>query len=176
VPCRMLGEAELLAWCADPELELGESMVRGALAKGDSCVGAFIDGRLVGYVWLAFGPGAYNGEVRVLIDSQSRYTYKLFVRPGYRGQRIARRLHDRAADPRLGRERSVTVMLIDIDNHVSLRSAANSGFRPVGTVGFIALRGRFVGFRTLGARRAGVAMEGTRGPRVRMQVIAPQPR
>src|SRR5918912_4028475 len=78
VPCRVLGETELLAWCADPELDLRASMVRGALAQGESCVGAFIEGRLVGYAWLAYGAGSYNENVQVVIDPRSRYTYKVF--------------------------------------------------------------------------------------------------
>jgi hypothetical protein len=119
-------------------------------------------------------PARTTGKVQVVLDARSRYTYKVFVRPAYRGQRIARRLHDCTELSELVRERSVALMLIDLDNHASLRSAAASGFRAIGTVGFIGWRERFFGFRTGGARRAGVALVAARRPGVPIGVIAPE--
>src|SRR5687767_891670 len=59
--CRRLDEPELLALCADPELELREAMVR----EGNTCVGAFAGGELAGYVWFAYRNAPHVNGVRV---------------------------------------------------------------------------------------------------------------
>src|SRR5262245_1931227 len=41
IDCRLLPEHEVLAYCADPALELVPSKVKAAYRRGDLCVGAF---------------------------------------------------------------------------------------------------------------------------------------
>src|SRR5262245_29782163 len=56
-----VGEAEVLGHCADPELELSPTSVRTSFARGDLCIGALQEGRLLGYVWFAFGATPESG-------------------------------------------------------------------------------------------------------------------
>lgn len=54
IRCAVLTQGQLKRWCRDAELELSKDQVRAASGRGELCVGAFRDGRLVGYQWLAF--------------------------------------------------------------------------------------------------------------------------
>ncbi|MGH8668637.1 MAG: GNAT family N-acetyltransferase, partial [Burkholderiales bacterium] len=94
---RVLEEQELLAHCADAQLDLREEGVRAALGRGHVCAGAFADGRLAGYLWYGFDGGAHTDGVRVVVGPRLRYAYKVHVRPDCRGRGIARALLARGA-------------------------------------------------------------------------------
>jgi GNAT superfamily N-acetyltransferase len=153
-----LSEAELLAWCEDPELELSARTVRAALARGDLCVGALEDGRLLGYAWFAFGATPESAGAWVEFDPRGRYTYKHFVRPACRGRRILAGLL-LAADglcAERGRKRCVT--LVYSHNRASIRASERTGARATGHVATLRLFGRLLCWRSPGARREGVRL------------------
>jgi GNAT superfamily N-acetyltransferase len=152
---RLMTEAEMLAYCDDDELELSQEKVRAAFRRGSLCVGALRDGTLLGYVWLAFGPTPHVNGVRVEFPPDARYTYKSFVRPLWRGQRIAARLaaHGDALCVKRGRTR--TASFIDIDNYPSIRSSEAMGTKTVGFAGYLHCLGMVFAFRSPGAKRFG---------------------
>ncbi|HEX6266968.1 MAG TPA: GNAT family N-acetyltransferase [Burkholderiales bacterium] len=153
--CRVLETQDLLAYCADPELDLREKSVRAALAAGDVCVGALDQGRLAGYLWYAFGGAAHVDGVRVQVGPRLRYAYKVHVRPGQRGRGIARELLARGTQlcPRRGRELGLS--FVAPDNAPSLRAFAAAGWRRAGYAGYIKCAGRFRAFASAGAARLG---------------------
>ena len=153
----LLSERELLPHCADPALELPEMQARAAFARGDLCVGAMHGGKLVGYQWLGFGPTPHVDGVWVRLDRRARYSYKKFVLPQYRGQRIAGMMSRRADVLCLLRGRDCSVSFIDIHNRASWRSSARLGSRTVGYAGYLWLGPRLVAFHSPGARRYGFA-------------------
>ena len=163
---RTLSRAELLSLCADPEYRLRATWVRGALARGDICFGALDNGRVAGYVWLAYAAARYTDQVWVRTDASSRYTYKVFVHPEHRGRGLAGELYRRADTAALARGRTRAVMVVQADNPASLRAARRDGFAIVGYAGHVSFRGGALAFRSPGARRCGFEFYSVQAPRV----------
>jgi GNAT superfamily N-acetyltransferase len=153
--CRVLAEQDLLAGCADRELDLREAGVRDALRIGNVCVGALERDRLVAYVWYAFESAAHAEGVRVRVGPRSRYAYKVHVRPDWRGRGIARELLARGAELCPCRGRELGLCFVAPDNTPSLRAFAAAGWRRAGYAGYLAWRGRFRAFGSGGAERLG---------------------
>ena len=152
---RLMDERELLPHFEDPDLELFEPHVRSAFARGDLCVGALEGELLVGYQWLAFGPTPHTDGVWVDFAPEARYGYKQFVRPEYRGSRIAAAL-SAYGDPWCRRRGcSRTVAFIDLSNDASRRAAARVGAKTVGYAGYLTVFNTFIGVRSAGAKASG---------------------
>lgn len=156
--CRPLEEAELLAFAADQRLELSEQWVREAYARGSLCLGALARGELLGYTWLAFGDTPYAAGLWVGLDDRLRYSYKSFVRPECRGERIIQALHAFADCPELRRDRHFTVDFVDADNHPSLAALERSGASRIGFALYARIFGKLLVLRSPGLRRAGIAL------------------
>lgn len=155
VEYRVLEEQDLLAHCADPQLDLREEGIRSALERGHVCIGAFAQGRLAGYLWYGFDGGAHTDGVRVVVGPRLRYAYKVHVHPDCRGRGIARELLARGAAlcPRRGRDLGLS--FVAPDNAPSLRAFAAAGWRRAGYAGYVKWLGRFSAFASAGAARLG---------------------
>lgn len=149
---RRLGEDELLALCADPELDLRESFVR----MGHACIGAFAGSELAGYVWFAYGDAPHVDGVRVGVPEHAVYRFKAFVRPAYRGQGIATLLY-RAGDRMVARPgRSQVVNCVAVQNASSIAASLRSGDRLLGYLAYWRRGGRFLSQRTPGVAKLGL--------------------
>jgi hypothetical protein len=158
IQCRPLAEEEVLAFAADPALELDRQWVRETFTRGAVCLGALKDGRLVGYSWLAYGGTPYAAGVWVEIDRSLRYSYKSFVRPEHRGQRIIQALHALGDRPELWRGRRASVSFVTSDNFASLSSLERAGARVVGYASYARVFGMLLAFHSPGVRRAGIRL------------------
>ena len=156
--CRPLEEAEALAFAADPGLELGEQWIRDAYARGSLCLGALARGQLLGYTWLAFGDTPYEDGLWVGLDERLRYSYKSFVRPECRGERVIQALHALADRPELRRGRHFTVDFVNADNHASFTALERSGSRPMGFAVYARIFGALLALRSPGLKRAGISL------------------
>jgi GNAT superfamily N-acetyltransferase len=152
---RLMTEAEMLGYCDDCELELTPEKVRSAFGRGALCVGALHDDALLGYIWLAFGSTPHVGGVWVDFPPDARYSYKSFVRPLWRGRRIAAGLAAHADELCLKRGRTRTVAFIELHNYASIRSAERMGTKTVGFAGYLICLGMVLAFHSPGARRFG---------------------
>lgn len=173
---RLAREGELLDAALDPALEIEPAAVRSALRCGDLCVGCFEGGRLVGYLWYAFGSAPHGGGLRVEFDSAAeRYAYRAFTHPAYRGKGIGRSLFMLGGEicPRHGRNEDLC--LIYMDNPPSRRAARNAGWREEGYAGYFLLGGLFLGFRSPGARRHAVRFSRARASAAPGLRISPRP-
>jgi len=155
VRCRLVKERELLCWCVDAALELTAAQVRAAFARGDLCIGAYDGERLVGYEWLGFGPTPHVGGLWVQFSPHDCYMYKKFVLPAYRGHGIANLLDFKADEIAALYERERIICVIDLQNWASWRSAKRGLSWAAGYIGFIALFGLSIPFRTAGTTREG---------------------
>ena len=155
IECREITEAEALACAADPALELCAPGIGAAYARGDLCVGAFCQGRLVGYQWVAFGPTPDVGGVWVRFAPQTFYVYKRFVLAAFRGQRIAATLQQEANALARGRGCSGGVAFVSVHNAASWRAGRRDGAHTVGFAGYVRLGHFFLALRTPGAKRKG---------------------
>jgi len=152
---RLLGLQEVLTHAADPELDLRERQVRTAFARGDLCIGALVEGAMVGYTWLAFGRTPHIEGVWVDAGAAARYSYKTFVRSAWRGKRIVRAMHA-FADLELHRGRHLALDLVDVDNFSSRAALERSGSSLAGYVGYADWRGWFFACRSPGASAVGI--------------------
>lgn len=162
---RAVAQAELLALTADERLDLTQRWVGEARARGDRCLGAFLDGRFAGFVWLARRRAPHVDGIEVLVPENAQYRYKTFVLPEFRGRGIATALY-LAADRLMAAEGACqAVLCIAPANEPSVRSAVASGAVRVGTILFWHTPRRFVSFHSPGARRAGVRFARLTPPR-----------
>lgn len=151
-----LGEEELLGHCADPALELSGASARGAFARGDRCVGALEDGKLLGYAWFAFTPTPESGGMWIDFDADAAYSYRHFVRPDCRGRRIAGRLLPAADSLCAAQGRKRCLILIHEHNVSSIRASERSGARTVGHAVCLTLFGWLLCWRSPGTKRHGL--------------------
>jgi len=155
VDCRLLPEREVLALCADPVLELVPSKVQAAYRRGDLCAGAFQDGELAGYCWFALSPSPLMDGAWLEFPDQVVYTYKSYVRPGFRGRGIAAALYGFADAHFLERGRTHAVLCVESHNRPSIAAARRSGFAEAGYAAYLA-GGRLGAWRSRAAAGYGL--------------------
>jgi GNAT superfamily N-acetyltransferase len=149
---------ELLPRCEDSALDLPADWAREALARGDRCLAAFLQGELAGYSWVARGRAPHVDGIEVEVPASAEYRYKTFVRAEHRGRGIATALY-RAADAGLAKRGGGEAFLcIAPRNHASQRSAVAAGARRVGTVAYWVAGPIFAAVRSPGARRSGLTL------------------
>ena len=154
--CRVLNEAEVLDFACDPELELSEARVRDAYAAGNLCLGAIEGGVLLGYTWLAYGDTRLSDGVWVGFGPEFRYSYKTFVRPAHRGQRIVQALHALADSQELRRGCAFALDVVAVNNLPSLAALRRTGSVPVGHAVYARCFGLLLVLRSPGLMRAGI--------------------
>jgi hypothetical protein len=147
---RRLDLEDAVVAAQDPALALAEKFVRAAFARGDICMGAFEDGRLVAYVWRSVSHAPVTEGVRIrLLRSSTRYGYKSLVLPAYRGMRLntsVARFWDHnfvamGVDEDLG--------YVALHNLASIRSTLRDPNRNrIGYAGFVEMGKWFWSFRT----------------------------
>lgn len=156
--CSRLTQTQLGRWSRRADLELGAPQIRAAFSRGDVCIGAFLEGRLVAYQWLAFDPAPHVAGLWVEFGEGDCYVYKKLVLPGYRGRRIGEALNAYAnrIAAQLGARRMVA--LIDLSNRASWQSSRRSGSRTFGYAGYVRWLERAIPFCSAGARSGGVQL------------------
>lgn len=155
IAIRPIGEAELIAHCADSELGLSAAKSRASFSRGEVCIGAFDGAKLAGYAWFAFQPAPHTDGLWMDFDRRAVYTYRAFVRPGHRGRGIAPALYRCADAVFLERGRSLAILCIELGNRASLVAAERSGARFAGFTFYVRTAGRLVGLRSEGVRKLG---------------------
>jgi GNAT superfamily N-acetyltransferase len=140
IELRQVAEAEALALCGDPELDLRPEPVAAAVARGDLCVGAFESARLVGYCWIAFDPLPHLDGVWVGFGTDVAWTYKSLVRSSHRGRGIAPVLYRHADDRCRDRGRAASIICVETHNRPSVAAALRAGYSPSGYAGYLRSR------------------------------------
>lgn len=157
VAIELLSQADVLAHCLDPELDLRAETVRAAYARGDLCVGALNDGRLVGYSWLAFGPLPHLDGVWVRFGASTAWTYKSLVRASHRGRGIAAGLYVYGDAVCAEHERRRSVICVESHNQPSVKAALRASYRPAGYGAYVVRAMPLLEWCSPAARAHGVA-------------------
>lgn len=147
---------EVLAECRHPALDLSETSVRAAYARGGLCIGARQRDQLVGYVWFAFDAAPHLDGVWVQVPPQAIYRYKAFVRPAHRGKGIAPAMYRYADGVFAGRGRESVVNCIATHNLASIAASLSSGARPLGHLAYWRSARRFLSFHSRAVRQLGL--------------------
>lgn len=144
---------------AQPAFDLRPAWVDEAFKRPGGCVGAFREGRPVGYAWYALeaAPDLHGLWVRVPPDAA--YRYKIFVLPEFRNLHVARRLSVFADGVCVERGRVTSLSLIAIHNAASLASATSIGGEVAGYIAHWCLSGRhLLLWHSPGTRRSGLRL------------------
>jgi hypothetical protein len=144
---------EMLVAARDPVMELDAALVTLAFDRGDECNGAVADGKVVGYQFLSnAGSAPHNNDVWIEYGPEYTYSYKHFVHPAWRGQRLPMR-PPASGDPPPGSP-TKSFGFIATHNFASLArvSKENPAHSLVGIAGYAERFGAFFGFRTRGVR------------------------
>ena len=159
VAFRRLALEDVLALASDPSLDLAAGWARATLALPGGCVGAFVDGRPVGYTWFAFERAPERDGLWVKVPPGAAYRYKSFVRPEHRGQKIAPRLYRFTDRICLEHGRHTAINLVQAHNAASVSALRSTGSEPVGYIVRCSLLGRPVALHSPGTRRLGLRLE-----------------
>ena len=153
---RVLSQAELLAHCRDPGLDLREAMIHGMLRRGDLCLGALDGGTLLGYVWFAYQSAPHVDGIWVKVPPRAVYRFKSFVRPSSRGMGIAAALYAVADGAVVRPGLDSVVSCVAVQNLASIAATLKSGSRPLGTLAYWQAGRWFVAFHSRSVRRLGL--------------------
>jgi GNAT superfamily N-acetyltransferase len=153
----ILAEQELLDFSHDPALQLVDTRIKNSLARGEICIGATLDGKLVAYVWRTFFATPHDNKRNIWIDFNAAAAYGRysFTLPAYRGKHIMPSLLAFADNYCLDKGATCVIGYIETDNYPSIRACMKAGYRGVGYAGFIHLFGKLFSFRTPGAKKHG---------------------
>ena len=155
ITIRALTEADLLEASTDRELYLDPDFIRGAMARGDLCCGAYLGEALVAYTWRAPATAPFRDDLWVRVKDPLHYVYKSFTRPEHRGKGLHIALTRDADSYMLKAGRPAEVGFIDISNVQSLGAARSLGRRKIGWAGYTRVFGRCYMFRSGGVKDAG---------------------
>ena len=153
---RVMTQDEVLAECREPALDLSETSVRAAYARGSLCIGARRGEALVGYVWFAFDTAPHLDGVWVRVPAPAIYRYKAFVRPAHRGKGIAPAMYRHADRVFADRGREAVVNCIATHNFASIAASVRSGARPLGRLAYWRSASRFLSFHSRAVRQLGL--------------------
>lgn len=147
--------ASLIARARHPELDLSETFIQRALAKGDVCATILCNDEVIAYIWLAFTPTHDADGVHIAFRDGDLYCYKALTLPEFRGRRLPRLLGILADRYCVTRGCTHTIAYIDIHNQVSIRAVAAQGGCRIGFAGYFKRGPIFVSFRTQDVCRRG---------------------
>jgi len=144
----------LLQSRSSPDLNLSEAFLESAFSRGDICVGAFDQGRLVAYTWRTLDRAPVDEDLWLkIVQPACRYGYKALVLADYRGQHLNRTVrsfydHDMVA---MGIQENVAY--IDMHNIASMRAHRGLHRERVGYAGYFRRRRVWMTFRTPAVRQ-----------------------
>lgn len=139
---------ELRMALENAELDITPAFLESALAREDLCIGAFDEGQMVAYSWVAFNGAPHGADTQVVVPSPFVYIYKSFCLTSHRGRSVMRDVgwvRDRAA---LERGRTHVIGFIELANASSMRAYAKAGGKSIGLAGVIRLGTTPVTLRT----------------------------
>lgn len=166
IEARFLHESELSLVSEIPERPRDLSRIRARREYGD-CFGVWVDGEFAAFSWYSSKevPAAVGGQPLCPLPPRTLYLYDAFVRPGFRGRRVAgymrHRLHEalredgaeccasislafnkstRRFKAKLGAEETELRLLLAIKNTVGVDFRIRRNMPFIDTPGFVVLR------------------------------------
>jgi len=156
---RIASDEELRTAAQEMPNQLTPQFVDAAIARGDACLAAFLDGKMVAFSWRSYSVAPHVEGIWVRFKAPYRYGYKSFTLPQYRGKHL---LDLRRGDPycrERGADRSIG--FIASHNLESLQRSKRITNEFIGYAGYVRLFGRYWFFRTPAVKRAGFEFTGS---------------
>jgi len=125
--------------------EKSKQYTKDRLAKGDRCILALHNGRIIGYLWVMGGHMELVPYKLILLPKNKAYTYKEFVLKEYRGKRIHAAMYAYIVDMLKKEGKRFVISAVDIDNKPALKSKSRDRgkYEIIGTLVHI----RFFGLK-----------------------------
>lgn len=155
ISVRIADPEELEPATRQPELDLTAAFLAEAKLRGDVVCGAFDAEELLGYSWCSVTRAPDLDGFWVMVPRSYWYSYKSFVRPGYRGKRLQQRMLACLDQHMLASGYSQRVGFVDASNIASLRGGNRAGYEKIGYI--LCWRNERLSchFRTSGVRKIG---------------------
>lgn len=162
---RFLTPEDVQLLSADDSYDLESSLSERLKSDQHLCFGAFQDGALAGYVWLAFGSVAAECNRGASIQSgvglsfppKMAFLYKGFVHPNYRGQKLYGQIVTQALQKLSHRDTTQILSTADWTNASALKSCYSTGYEFLGTIWRFGTRWRMFTLFPKIARQLGIA-------------------
>jgi GNAT superfamily N-acetyltransferase len=154
----MVEDERLRREARDPGSGLTPEGVEAEIAKGDACYGAFVDGALASYLFVAEGPTELPDGVVVDYDPSWSFSRWAFTRPEYRGLHLHSALKAHALENVVRRGRHGILSLVSATNFESLHAGGRLGCHRVGLVAAARLGGHERVWMGRGCRDYGLSL------------------
>lgn len=154
-----MSREELEAYIDKPGLDLPRSHVNQALANGDKCLGAFMDGELCSYAWYAENPSTSSNRLTTYFSSDYAYAYKNLTLPAYRGRHIQRWVKNYALSLYQSLGKEGILIAIDSQNFSSRRTTASVGAEVIGYYVYFLGKKTYKGFNVKGCQKVGYSLQ-----------------
>jgi hypothetical protein len=156
--CAHLSPERLRCAAEDSRSGLSPEQLRGALARGEECYGAFVGPVLASHAWYPGGTAHLRGDLFVNVGPEWSYTRWSYTRPEFRGLGLHAAVKAVAlADVSRKGKRGI-LSLVAITNFESLRGNARAGCRSVGLVVVARVGGLQLAWRSAGCRSCGLVV------------------
>ena len=99
------------------------------LAKGDRCILALYNDKIIGYVWIMKDYMELSKKKHIILDKKKVYAYRCFVKKEYRGKRIESALYNHATDLLKKEGKKILILTIDNDNKPALKAISKKKAR-----------------------------------------------
>lgn len=155
---RALTADEARRFAQDPNVQMTPGFVEESVARRDYCFGVLCGGQLAAYDWRGLGrPVPLNQDLDVHYAYPGQvYGYAMYTLPEYRGLRLQFYNVHRADARLLAEGHTHTIGYVALQNFASIQNLSRlKGQVFVGLAGYLRICGRYVTFRSPGARRYG---------------------
>ena len=139
-------------------LDINLSFVEKALSRGDHCVGAVIENKVVGYTWRTIHPVNVDFPIKMRFGEKLYYRYKGFVLPEHRGKNIFNQIKRVAEAEQLALGRTHAFGCIETHNYSSLRASHKHDDSTIGYSAYIDNRFFFAEWSSKSAKRWGISV------------------
>jgi hypothetical protein len=138
-------------------LDISCDFVRQALARGDHCVGALDQGKVVGYAWRTTSSVKVDRQIAMKFGDKLYYRFKGYILPEYRGRNIFNNIKRVAESKQLALGRTHAFGCIETHNYPSLKASEKHGDITIGYSAYIENRLVSKHWQSKGAKNWGVA-------------------
>lgn len=104
------------------------------LEKGDRCILALHDNKIIGYLWVMSDCMEITQFKHVSLSKNRAYSYKEFILNEFRGKRVHGVMYDYLIDMLKKDGKRFVVSVVDADNKLSLKTRGGGGFKIVGNI------------------------------------------
>jgi GNAT superfamily N-acetyltransferase len=153
---RPLSREEALACAGDAELEMPEAWIREACTLNGGCMAAFVGNELAGYVWFAYERAPDVDGIWVRVPAGAVYRFKAFVRPRFRGRRVAPLLSGGVDGIAIRDGCRSSIAFIAVHNTASLNASKAIGSTTLGHVAYWKCKRLLLALYSPAVRRAGL--------------------